>query len=94
MSAAWGLRAARDPSEFYGSETLRKSISWLNLLHTIFTKIAIFHKNLKFHHHGVDLDPAKTFSNEFSGSSPVQSLNPHDLISDLTKGNSILMVGS
>ena len=76
----WTLRATQDPNGFWGSSTLRKSISWLNLISTEFSpKSWFFMKILKFHHHWADLDPARTLSQKFSGSSRVQNLNPHGL---------------
>ena len=56
-------------------------------LHGIFTKIMIFHENLKFHHQVSDLDAARTFSQKFSGSSRVENLKRHVKISDWTKRN-------
>ena len=56
-------------------------------LHGIFTKIMIFHENLKFHHHVSNLSPAITFSHKFSESSRVEKLIPHVQRKVWTKGN-------
>ena len=63
-------------------------------LHGIFTKIMIFHENLKFHDQMSNLKAAITFSHKFSGSSRVENLIRHIKISDWTKTNSKRFSGS
>ena len=46
-------------------------------LHGIFTKIMIFHENLKFHHQVSNLRPFKLCTRIFFRSSRVQNLKPH-----------------
>ena len=57
-------------------------------------QIQHFHGFSKFWPHGPDLNPTKTFHHEFSRSSRLQNLNPHDQNWGWTRGNRKRSTGS